>query len=171
LKNSALILVFLTAFSLGLQSQGFLRISVSRLGSVRSYEVPTGEMLSYKLKGDLVYRKDRVIGMQDSSIMFENFKEIKLSQIKALRLNKNVHLASTFQTVFLWGAIGFVSLNTLNNAITETSPVFNEKAVYISAGLLAASLITRELNLIRVRAKHADLKILIIDYEHLNSGQ
>lgn len=152
-----------------LQSQTFLRVSALRFGHVKVYEVYTGEMLSYKLKGDLLYRKNRIMAMQDSNIVFANDEEITLKQLKALRLNKHVHLVGTVQTVFFFGAFGFVTLNTLNNVIINTTPVFNPAALYISAGLAATGFLIRELNIKRIRInRNKDLKILSLDFEHLN---
>lgn len=151
-------------------SQSFLRVTYTRFGATRIYEVPVNDRLEFKLKGESRFRKDKIIEMRDSSILFETYTEVRLSQIKALRLRTHNHLVTTFQTLFLMGGIGFISLNTINNSITNTSPVFNEKAAYISAGLLAASFLIREIGIKRIRmTKNKDLKILNIDFKHMNA--
>ena len=154
-----------------------LRVIYTRFSATKSFEVFKFEVLEYKLKGESRFRKDKIINMRDSSILFENYEEIKLSQIKALRLKKHNHLVGTFQGFFLGLGVGFIGLNTINNLITDTSPVLNEKAVYISAALIAAGLLIREINIKRIRVtKNKDLKILNIDFQHMatdstNSGK
>ena len=66
--------------------------------------------------------------------------------------------------------MGFLPLNTLNNLITETSPVYNEKAAYISAALITTGLIIRELGFKRIKiTKNTELKVLSINFQNLNS--
>lgn len=163
----AIVFIFL---SITLQSQSYLRVSYTRFGATRYYDVPNYDVLEYKIKGEVLFRKNKIVALRDSSILFENYTEIKLSQLKALRIKKHNHLTGTFQTLFLFGGVGFITLNTINNLITDTSPVFNEKAVYISAALLATSFLIRELNIKRIRVtKNKDLKILNIDFQHLSA--
>lgn len=153
-----------------LESQTTLRITTTHFNKVRSFNILTGEPFVYKCKGDRSFKKDRISAMQDSSIVLENKGEIKLSQLKAIRLNKNVHLVLTVQTVFFAGAVAFVSLNTINNEIIGTHPVFDPNALYVSGGLLVAGMLVRELGLKRIRVnKHTDLKILSLDFQHLGT--
>lgn len=165
------IVIFYLFLRFGLCAQtSHLRLAYSRLGSTKNFDILTNETMEYKLKKDLLYQKKKIVSMQDSMIQFSDNTEIKLNEIKALRLRKNVHLVNTFQFLFFGGAVGFIGLNTLNNVITDTSPVFNEKAVYISAGLLAVGLLVRELGLKRVRmTENKSLKIISVDFQHLNT--
>jgi len=170
MKPFKFISVFLVLLGFELQSQSFLRITYTHFGSTKVYEVINSEVLHYKLKGEHSFRKDKIISMKDSTIMFENYTEIKLNQIKALRLNKNIHLLGTFQVLFMAGGVGFITLNTINNLITDVSPVFSPKAAYISAALLATGFLIREMGIKRIRmTKNKDLKILNIDFQHMNA--
>jgi len=148
-----------------------LRVTYTHFGSTKVFEVMNLERLEYKLKGESRFRKDKITSMKDGIITFENYTEIKLSQIKALRLKTHNHLAISFQTLFLIGGVGFITLNTINNGITDTSPLFNEKAAYISAGLLATGLLIREMGIKRIRiTEKKSLKILNIDFQHMNDS-
>jgi len=167
-KYPLYILMFL--IHVDLRCQTYLRITYTHFGVTRIYNVPNYDVMEYKLKGESRFHKNKIFNMKDSSILFENYTEIKLNQLKALRIKKHNHLVSTFQNLFLLGGVGFVTLNTINNLITDTSPVFNEKAAYISAALLATSLLIREMNIKRIRiTKNKALKILNIDFQHLGT--
>lgn len=168
---SYLVLFFvLTTGFMKAQSQSLLRVTYMRFGSPKIFDVLNNEMLEFKLKGERHFNKDKVIKLQDSTILFENYTEVKLDQIQALRLRKNNYHIKVFQTIFFMGGVGFVTLNTVNNAITDTSPIFNEKAAYISAALLATGFLIREMGIVRIRMnKNKDMKIINIDFQHLNS--
>jgi hypothetical protein len=164
------LLIFCLLAQLQQKSQTVLRVNTVHFNHVKSYKLLTGEQLVYKLKGNLFYRKDRIIAMKDSTIVLQSRGEVKLGKIKALRLNKNIHLVTSFQTVFFAGAVGFVLLNTVNNMIVDTQPVFNPTAGYISLGLFGTGLLIRELGFKRIHVnRHTDLKILNLDFEHLNA--
>ncbi|PBQ34326.1 hypothetical protein CNR22_21965 [Sphingobacteriaceae bacterium] len=165
-----LLLIVLSAGLAKAQSQSLLRVTYMRFGSPKIIDVLNTEMLEFKLKGEHHFNKDKIIKLQDSTILFENYTEVKLDQIKALRLRKHNPLITTFQTIFFMVGVGFVTLNTVNNVITDTSPVFNEKAAYISAALLATGFLIREIGIVRVKmTKNKNIKIINIDFQHLNS--
>jgi hypothetical protein len=149
-------------------SQKILRITKSRLGITRQYEVFNYELLEYKLKGEFKFRKNRIINMLDSTIVLDDYTEIKLVQLKALRLRKNNHLIGTLQAFFIGGGIGFITLNTVNNLIITTRPVLSENAALISAALVTVGLLISELNVKRIRVtRNSYLKIINIDYQNL----
>jgi hypothetical protein len=149
--------------------QTFLRIATNFIGSTKIYDLHINEQFLYKLKGEHTFTKDRIISMSDSTLVF-NTGEINLSDIKAVRLTTNNHLIAPFKFVFFAAGIGFLPLNTLNNLITETSPVYNEKAAYISAALFTTGLIIRELGFKRIKiTKNTELKVLSLNFQNLNS--
>jgi predicted oxidoreductase len=151
-------------------AQTRLRISYDQLGNTRLYEVFTNELLEYKLKGDAFYTSKKIIHMQDSIIVFEDNSEITLAQLKAVRLRMHNHLVNTFQAAFLTAGIGFVSLNTINNIITNESPILDERAALISLALVTTSFLIRELGIKRIFINDKKtLKIVSIDFQHLNS--
>jgi hypothetical protein len=149
--------------------QTFLRITSNHFGSTKIHDIMINERLEYKLKGDLFFRKSRIINMSDSTLLFENYTEANLKQLKAISWHRHNHLIAPFQFVFLVGGIGFLPLNTLNNLITDTKPVYNEKATYVSIALIATSLLIKRLGVKRVQInKHKVLKVITIDFKNLN---
>jgi uncharacterized membrane protein YuzA (DUF378 family) len=155
--------------SSGVRGQSFLRISLPKLNSVKTYEVFTGEILVYKTRGHVFYESGKILAMYDSTIVLDQDRLIHLRDLKAIRLDKQVHLIKTLTTVFYRGSVGFFSLNTLNNLIINSSPVVSENAAYVSVGLAGVGLLIRETGLKRIRInRNKGLKILHMDFQNLN---
>lgn len=169
-KVKVLTLFFLLCFGFTLFSQTFLRVSTNKFGRTKTYHIYLHEVLEYKLKGDLLYHKHKLIALSDSTLMFDNYTEAKFSEIKAVKLNVQNHLIYPLRFVFMGGGLIFLPLNSLNNYITDTQPVYNERAAYISAALITTSVLIKQLGIRRLRlGKNTDLKTLSIDYQNLNT--
>lgn len=161
--------LLLTGFLYQVRAQKSLQIIRSTFGAVKKYEVYVNEDLEYKLKGHLFYHSNKIANLQDSSIVFENDSVIKLSKIKAIRIHKGGHLGKTFQEAFFIAGIGFIALNTTNNAINDSSPLIDNKAVYISGALVGTSILMRVLLTRHIRInKTVTLRINDIDYSKMN---
>jgi hypothetical protein len=163
------IIALLLLAQLQIVSQTFLRISYPGLVKQKTYDIYLNETIGYKCKGDVFYHKSKLIALSDSTLVFENNKEVKHSDLKAIRLNLNIHLVKTFGFVFIAGGIGFLPLNTLNHLIINDTPIFEPKAAYIAAGLVVTGILIKELETKRIRiTKNKNLKVLTHNYQHLN---
>lgn len=152
-----------------MDSQTFLRVDVNRFGKTKSYSVYPNDILVYRLKGKMTYNKDRVMAMSDSTLVFTNYTEVRLDQIKTIKMDVQTHLIAPFSFVFMAGGICFLPLNSLNNLITDTRPIYNEKATYISVALITTGFLIKQLGIRRVRLnRNTNLKVLQLDYQHLN---
>jgi hypothetical protein len=171
MKVSLLVFVLIILFFCNsLSSQTFLRISYEGLTGTKVYEVFKDELFEFRLKGKNNYIKKKIVHMQDSIIVFDDNSVIFLSQLKNIRLRMHNHLVNTFQAAFLVAGIGFISLNTVNNIIAGETPVVDEQAVWISLALVGTSFLVRELGIKRIHLNDKKtLKIISIDYHHLNS--
>ena len=169
-KIKGIFLFFLLGIGFSVFSQTFLRVSTNKFGRTKTYNIYLYEPLEYKLKGDLFYRKHKVIALSDSTVMFDNYTEAKFNEIKAVKLDVQNHLIYPFRFVFMGGGLIFLPLNSFNNYITDTQPIYNEKAAYISAALITSSILIKQLGIRRLRlGKNTDLKVLSIDYQNLNA--
>ncbi|MBA3662803.1 MAG: hypothetical protein H0W61_01155 [Bacteroidetes bacterium] len=149
--------------------QKTLQVLVTRFGKIKKFEFYTNDMLEYKLKGRFFYRTDKIVNMSDSLLVFANDSVVKLNQIKAVRIHKGGHFAKTMQEVFFIGGIGFLALNTANNAINNTSPVVDNRAVYIAGALVGTSLIIRFLSTRHVRFSGKNmLRVIDPEFAKLN---
>ena len=156
--------------SISFYSQTFLRVSNSHLNSSKTYDIFINEILEYKLKGDLMFHKAKLIALSDSTLVFNDNIEVKWSQLKAMRVNLNNHLIAPLSFIFLVGGIGFLPLNTLNNVIIGDEPILSLNAAYVSASLIAASYLVKSLGRKRIRIKNSTyLKVLTLNYQDLNT--
>lgn len=150
------------------QAQKALEITYERFGKVKIFEVPAGDVLRYKLKGDLFFRKSLLSNMNDSLLIMESDSLVKLSKIKAIKLNKGIHIVTTFQYVFIAGGVGFFGVSTINNIIGSRTPVFSDRVNYISAALVVSGLLIRQLNIKRISiTKNKVLKVVEHNYQDL----
>lgn len=150
-------------------SQSKLRITYTGFGYIKKYEFFEGEVLNYKIKGSRNFLTSRIVAFHDSSIVFESEDEIKLDQLKLIRVKKKNYHNKLFQKIFIRGAIGYPFLAVTNNAINGVTPLLTERAVIVSGSFLLAWAILRKLDVKRIRiTKHKALKIISMDYQGLN---
>ncbi|WP_317897228.1 hypothetical protein [Aurantibacillus circumpalustris] len=152
-----------------LHSQTFLRVTNTSFNNPKSYDIFINEVLEYKLKGQFIFHKAKLIAMSDSTLVFANDIEVKWNQLKALRVNKNNHLVSSVSFIFIAGGVVFFSLNTINNIIIGDQPALDAKAAYISAALVVTGYLIKQLEKKQLRIKESTyLKVLTINYQDLN---
>ncbi len=153
------------------QSKGYLRINYGHFAT-KSIRINTGDVIEYKGIGNRHYQRKRVVGMKDSTLIFENETQVKLDELKGIRFTRTNHLLATFQSLFLMGGVGFISLNSLNNLIIETHPVFSPTAAYMSAAMLSTGLLIKAARIKRIHFnKKTVIKILDINFEDLNEKE
>lgn len=150
-------------------AQETLEIMYTRFGSFKNYKIHINEVFDYKLKGERRFHSGKIIAMSDSTLLFSNYDEVKLSQLKSVRFKKNNHLITIFSKAFLIAGVGFILLDTFNNIILNRPTVVNEKAVVISAALLSTSFLLKRMSYKRVRTgKHKILRIVNFNYQNLS---
>lgn len=169
MNNFRTILLLIFVVTLKVSAQKTLKVFAQHFGKTKQYVFYNNEVLQYKLKGDWHYKRDKIVNMQDSSIVFANDSVVRLNDIKAIRFHRGGHLAKTFQEAFLIGGIGFFGLNTLNNGIMSREPLVDSKAVYIGGALVATSFVIKMIctKHLRIR-KNTVMKINAVKYEELN---
>ena len=169
-EHKVILLVFFILFSSVLFPQKSLQLIYNRFGKVKKFEFFINDKFEYKLKGKKTFRENKIVNLQDSLIVFENDSVIKLSQIHAIRVHRGGHLLRTIQEFFIIGGIGFIGLNTVNNAINGTSPLIDNRAVYISGALVGTGLLIRLISTHRIHInKNKSLKIIVTEFSKMNS--
>jgi hypothetical protein len=164
-----LFLLFLFVINLDSFSQKTLQVFFMRFGTLKKIEVYNGEVLEYKLNGEHRYRRNKIVNLQDSFIVFSNDTIIKLDQLKAICVRKSNFLMRQFQKVFIAGGGLFFVLNTTNNLINERSPVLDQNAALIGAGLISTGFLIKQIGIRRIRiTKHKQLKIIDLNFNNLS---
>lgn len=171
-KALSFISIIFLFLALNVSSQQSLQVITERFGKVKKYEIFPKELLHYKLKGQLFYKTNTIVNLRDSFIVFSNDSVIRLNRIKAIRLDSKNHLAQTFRSIFIVGGIGFIALNTTNNAINDVSPLIDKRAVYVSGALIGTGILMKFLTTKYIRInKRKVVKISEINYSDLNKKQ
>lgn len=152
-----------------LWSQKSLQILRTRFGKLRKIEIFTDDVIDYKLKGERRYKRDLIVNMNDSLILFKSDSVIKLSQIKTIKLRNSSHLLSLFGSAFTGAGVGYVALNGINNLILENVLRIDRRALIISGSFLAAGIVLKQLSIKRIHINdHVVLKVVDLNVEHLN---
>lgn len=160
------VFIFLNAFVF---SQKSLQILRTRFGKLQKIELFTDDVMEYKLKGERRYRRDLIVNMNDSLIMFKSDSIIKLSRISKIKLRDSNHLLHTFSSVFTMAGFGYVTLNGINNLILNGQLKVDRKALIISGSFLVAGFILKQLSIKRIKIRdNVVLKVIDINVEHLN---
>jgi hypothetical protein len=164
-----ILILILTVCSFVASAQKILEIDIVKFNRFKPIQLHNGSYIEYKLKGAHKYRINKMVNMKDSLIIFDNDSSIALSEIKVIKLRDANHLYRLFSRFFYTGGLLFVGLDTLNNFINKDSPLVNQTAVIVSAALISAGFITKQLSIKRVRINnHQSLRIIDTDYQNLN---
>lgn len=161
-------IIFLITLNLGF-SQKILEINITRFNKFKQVQLFNNSHIEYKLKGEYKYRINKMVNMNDSLIIFDNDSSIKLSYIKIIKLRNSNHLFSLFSKFLYIGGGMFIGLDSFNNFINHQTPTINQTAAVVSAGLIAAGFIVKQLSIKRIRInKHKSLRVINTDYQNLN---
>lgn len=168
LKICVVSLAYLLNVTDSFYAQAKLQVLSMPFGRLKKYEFHPGDRISYKLKGERKFLTGNVLALGDSCILFEA-DSVGLNQLKAIRFKSNNYHAKLFQKIFLIGGVGFPSISLANNSINNVDPLLNKTAAIVTASFLAASFLVHQSCIKRMRlTKNKIIKIVDIDYEHLN---
>jgi hypothetical protein len=149
-------------------SQQVMRVSTTNFGYHTIFEAYPGEVLDYKLKGERKFRQNKIYALNDSIIFFDNDLAVKFSQLKRIRFKKNKRLIKTFSAFFIRAGLLFIILDSGNNLLLGRQKIVNEKAVLISASLIAGGLILKRMGIKKIRMnKNKIIKVIDVNYQHL----
>lgn len=166
------ILTFLILPVFHILAQKSLRVTYSRFGKSITRDVFIRDRFEYKLKGSLKFKSSTIANLNDSMIVLGNDSIIPLSRLKAIRIHKNNYHFKLFQTIFIFGAVGYPALVGVNYLIVPNSEGWTEKTAIISGSFLVASFIMHELNIARIRInKRKHIIVLDRNYENLSGSK
>lgn len=149
-------------------SQKSLRITYSRFGKPITRDIFIKDRFEYKLKGSYRFRSSTVANLNDTVIVLANDSVIPLSRLKAIRIRKNNYHLKLFQTIFIFGAVGYPAIVGVNYLIVPESEGWTEKTAVVSGSFLLGAVIMHELNIARIRInKRKHLVVLDRNYENL----
>jgi hypothetical protein len=138
----------------------------SLFGKEKHFQFFNNAEFSYRLKGQLFYRTEKVVNMNDSMLIFINDRVVKLHDIKSIRIS-GIKLSSWFY------AAGFLFLagDSFNNLINKDTPIVKERSINVAAYSILGGLIMQYFQDKHVRInKTTELKVLDLDFQNLNQN-
>ncbi len=145
-------------------SQKILNIHYySLFGKHKTHQFYNNQVLHYKLKGQFRYHANKVVNMQDSLILFDNDKTIKLNEIKALKIP-----GIKLNYILYNSALGFLESEVFYHYMFNTSKVVTEQGAMVTGIIMAAGIVASFVQdkHIYITAKTA-LRITELDFQNL----
>ena len=141
-------------------AQKYLVMDVSKLTGFKRIRFSTGDDFRFRKKNERKKYTATIVYLTDSMIVFKD-SSVKISDIAIVYRDRSNFVTRGLSRWFLGLGVGFVALDTFNNAINNESPVVKKEAVIESASFLAAGLLLKALPIKRYRmGKRRSLKII-----------
>lgn len=159
-------LIVLVLFFNNLFSQKFLELNYqSFFGKEKSFQFYNNSEFEYKLKGDFLYRKQKLVNMNDSILVFENDVIVKINQLKSIKIT-----GANISHWFFVAALGFFIIDTGNNIANGNATIIHQQVIVATTvGVLAGLIVKRIQDKHVYMRKHVCIKIVDADYENLNN--
>ncbi len=137
----------------------------SVFGKEKVFQFFNDSYLSYKTKTDFFYKKNKLVNMQDSLLVFSNDSVIKLIQLKYLKIE-----GAKISRYPIAAGLLFFLLDTGHNIAYHNPKIISNQAIFaVSIGAIASLIIHRiEDKHVKIN-KNCTLRILDLDFNHLNS--
>lgn len=157
----SLLFILLLADSVG-YSQKILDLHyTSVFGKDKSFQFFNNNRFSYKLKGDVLYRRHKLVNMTDSLLVFDNDDVVKLSEIKAVKV-KGALISPYF---FVAGAL--FAVDAVDGVIGRQQ-VGSDQALMVLGSCVAGGLIVNYFQAKHIRIKkNSVFRIIDTDYRNL----
>lgn len=147
-----------------------LQVRRVRFNRLKKTEISRGDILEYKLRGESRYRKNEIVGLRDSSIIFGSGNVVNVDLIKALKLHRGGRGVSIVKTTFLYAGVMLVAVDVINNTLVfKRTEVLNKKVGIASLCFLSAALVIDQASIRRIRMNNRNsLKVIDADYFQVN---
>lgn len=165
MKNAlGLFLIFAASMA---YSQKILDVHyTSVFGKRKSFQFFNQSKFSYKLKGERHYHSHKIVNMQDSLLVFDNDTAIKLSHIKAIRI-EGMMISPYF---FAAGTL-FLLLDTGHNIAFGRPEIINEQALLVTGICFIGGFLMNYIQNKHIRIKKSDvMRIIDNDYRNLQTA-
>lgn len=144
-------------------AQKYLVLDVQKLNGFKRIRFSPGDEFYFRLKNDRKKRGGIISGMGDSLVIFQNSTSVNINDISRVYRNKSNFVTRKLYKFCLVMGVGFVSLDSFNNAINGETPIVKKQALLESAGFTAAGLLLKMLPVKRYHiGKRRSLKIIDI---------
>jgi|GEM_PF-2242483 len=140
LLSGILICLGMTILPVKSQAQSYLIIE--KPGKVKNFKLKPGSTLQYMQAGQQKFTTATISRLNDSVIFFNTGAHIPLNSIVAIKQGQDMmRILGNFTGLL---GVGYISIDVFNNLINNIGPVFNQKTMLISGGLIVAALICKK---------------------------
>lgn len=137
----------------------------SVFGRNKSFQFYNNSVFFYKLRGDMFYRKHKLVNMQDSILVFENDAVAELGKIKAVKIE-----GASFSSYFFGAGALFLLMDTGHGLIFGRSQVVSDQALTVLGSCVGAGLIVKYFQDKHIRIKkNSVFRIIDTDYRNLQA--
>lgn len=145
-----------------------MELDITRFNHFKKIQIFSGDVIEYKLKGEHRFHLGKISNLVDSMIVLSNDSVIKLNEIKILCIRKSNYVLRKFTTGFMIAGVGFFLIDGINNLANNHFPIVDERTIIVSASLVAASLIVRQIGIRKhYIGKNKFLRIIDMSSQHI----
>jgi len=133
LKKILLLLFSITGLSATAQDY----LVLEKMGTKKRYEYFPDDQLTFKIVDEEHFRKDRIVALSDSSILFASGR-VPLKEIERIKPPASSWMAATGGTLVIAG-IGYYLIDTFNQTVIAGNKYSNDEAVLRTSLILAGT--------------------------------
>jgi hypothetical protein len=117
--------------------QRFLALDVYGISRLKRIKFFPGDEIRFKMKNDHTLYKGEITVLGDSSFDIEGMN-VPLKIVTRIYVDKGNFLTKDIASFLFDAGVGFIILNTLNNALNNITPILDKRAVIIGGSLALA---------------------------------
>lgn len=168
-KGILLLCALLCLAATNIKGQTHLEIEHSKLFGSRTSTVHAFVRINIKTKTNEKLNHLIITGFSDSAFVFKDHAPIKYSELKRIAVIGDRPLCSLFGKFFKRFGVAFFALNTVNQAITGNTPVFEIQALYIGGSVFALGSLLRSFENKRIRiGEETKFTTIVVNYSEVN---
>ncbi|MGZ4056533.1 MAG: hypothetical protein ACXVPU_09795 [Bacteroidia bacterium] len=141
-KKIIAIIILFSLLLFSCNAQKYLALDSYKITGFKRIYFHEGDNICFRIKGDNIKYKAEILQINDSTIILKD-RNVPINIVDAIYRDRSNFLTRSFSKVFIWGGLGFVFLDTFNNAITQSETIVDKRAVIAGGSLVAAGFIIK----------------------------
>ncbi len=162
MKIKLFALIFGISFFICTEGYAQVFIAVDIPSGAKRYRFYEGNFIRFRLKNGKVV--NGFLSSIDSSIFTINKTKYSLTDIKKVRVKKNLYGLNLAATLFTIAGAGSLGIGTLNGLVNKDSPVLNDNQLISGFSLLGLGFVASLLNRRTINIKE-DWQLKVIDLD------
>lgn len=136
----------------------------SLFGKEKSFQFFNNSKFTCKTKGELFFHTRKLVNMNDSLLLFDNDKVVRVDEIKSIQI-RGINISP----LFFGAGVLFLGLDSFNRLVNDQAKIVDERAVFVCAMCFAGGIITYFVQNKRIRIRNcAQIQIIDSNYQQIN---